>query len=477
MSRPKVTVYIPSHNYGRFIKQAIESVLRQSLTDWELILVDDGSEDDTASIAKSYADAEPEKIGFILHETAQGLQKSANEVLHLARGKYIIRLDADDYLDDNALLVLVNYLDLNPNVALVYPNYIYVDEYGNYLGVENRKQIGTEANLLDLPAHGACTLVRTRVLKSLGGYDEKYDRQDGYELWLKVVNSYPVGNISTPLFFYRQHGESLTQDEAKLLDARARIKRDQVEQKMNGPVSPRSLGVVLAKNTYQHLPNIVLTNVAGKPLINYTLDEALSAGFDSVIVTTDDPAVCEYCQTHYPGVRSILRPKELTADKIRESTLVNHAVNTMEENGFFPDAVVVLGVHTPLRNAKHIQKALDTLFLYNVDSVISVYEDRDLHYVHAKNGLEKLNPAMHRRVRVEREGLFVENGAVRVLWRDILTNTEMLGKQVGHFVMPRRVSYQIKQPADVWLIEQVIRQFQKTDQLLPDDWTGKGVEK
>ena len=444
------------------------------MTDWELILVDDGSEDDTASISKGYADAEPDKIRLVRHETAQGLQKSANEVLQLARGKYIIRLDADDYLDDNALLVLANYLDQNSNIALVYPNYIYIDEYGNYLGVENRKQIGTEANLLDLPAHGACTLVRTRVLKTLGGYDEKYDRQDGYELWLKVVNSYPVGNISTPLFFYRQHGESLTQDEAKLLDARARIKRDQVQQKRNGPVSPRTLGVVLAKNTYQHLPNIVLTHVADKPLINYTLDGALNVGLDSVIVTTDDPTVSAHCQTHFPSVRSIVRPKELTADKVRESTLVNHAVLSMEEEGIFPDTIVVLGVHTPLRKAKHIQKALDTLYLYNVDSVVSVYEDRDLHYVHAKHGLEKLNPAMHRRVRVEREGLFVENGAVRVLWRDILTNTEMLGTQVGHFVMPRRVSYQIKQPSDVWLIEQVIRQLQKTNLLVPDEWASEG---
>ena len=476
MENPLVTVYILCHNYGRYLAQAVDSVLSQSLSDWELIIVNDGSQDETADIVDHYEALLPDKIKSINHPEALGLQISANKALDMARGKYIIRLDADDYLDESALLVLLNYLELHPDVALVYPNFIFVDEFGNYLGIESRKRVGVETQVLDLPAHGACTMVRKRIMKSIGGYNENFDRQDGYELWLKVINSYPVANITTPLFFYRQHGDSLTQDEETLLGVRARIKREQVELRRNGPIHLRSLGVVLAKNTYKNMPNIVLSKVAGQPLITYSIDAALSAGLDSIIVTTDDPVVIDFCNEYYPEVHAILRPPDLCGDRIWENVLVSHAVSIMETKNFYPDIVASLSIHTPLRRAEHIQKALDTLVLYNVDSVIGVYEDRNLHYTHGEYGLKPLNQAMHRRIRVEREGLFVENGAVRVFWRDTLSETDMFGKKVGHVVMSRRESYNIKHPQDAWLIEQIIQQKKERDQLVPSVWLEKENE-
>jgi len=473
MAKLKVSVYIPCNNYGNYISQAIESVVGQSLSDWELIIIDDGSQDNTAAIVSTFIEKYPQKMRLITHEKPLGLQKSANEALDSARGEYIMRLDADDYLDESALFVLSDYLDRHPDVALVYPNFIYVDEYGNYLGIENRKRIGSESEVLDLPAHGACTLIRKRILKTLGGYDEAFDRQDGYELWLKVVNNYQVANVTTPLFFYRQHGSSLTQDEDKLLAARAKIKQTQVEQRPKGPLRPRTLGVILAKNTYDHLPNIVLTNLAGRALIDYTIDAAKQAELDEIIVTTDDPQVVDYCGNDFPDVIAVLRPDALLASRVRESALVAHAVGKAELAGNYPDIIVSLSIHAPLRRAQHIQEAIDTLSLYNVDSVVSVYEDRDLHYVHGKFGLEKINPAMHRRIRVEREGLYVENGAVRVVWRDILNEDDMFGQKLGHFVMSKRNSYQIKHAQDVWQIEQIIEQNKKLGRLLPKAWLEK----
>jgi CMP-N-acetylneuraminic acid synthetase len=473
IKKPLITVYILCHNYGRYLSQAVDSVLAQSFVDWELIIVNDGSQDGTGVVMEHYLSLYPEKMRSITHPDALGLQISANQALELARGKYIIRLDADDYLDESALLVLSSYLDEHPNVALVYPNFIYIDEFGNFLGVESRKKIGIETQMLDLPAHGACTMIRKRVLKSIGGYNENFDRQDGYELWLKVINRYPVANITTPLFFYRQHGESLTQDEEALLGVRARIKREQVELRRNGPIKLRSLAVVLAKNTYKNMPNIVLSEVAGTPLISYTLDAAIEAGMDSILVTTDDQAVIDFCETHYPEVYAILRSPELQGDRVWESALVTHALSYMEAQQFYPDVIASLSIHTPLRRSVHIQKALDTLVLYDIDSVIGVYEDRNLHFTHGKYGLKPLNPAMHRRIRIEREGLFVENGAVRVFWRDTLTETDMFGKKVGHIVMSRRESYNIKHPQDVWLIEQIVQQKRELRQLVPSVWLKK----
>ena len=85
--------------------------------------------------------------------------------------------------------------------------------------------------ILDLPAHGACTMVRKRILKSIGGYSTEFKAQDGHEIWLNICNRYKVSNINTPLFYYRRHNQSITQDNILLLDARKRIKRNIVKNK------------------------------------------------------------------------------------------------------------------------------------------------------------------------------------------------------------------------------------------------------
>lgn len=456
--KPKVTVYVPCRAYGRYLSQALESVLAQTMHDWELLIVDDGSEDETSRIARRYEAAHPDRLRVLRHPSPRGLQACANTALQAAQGELILRLDADDYLDENALLVLSAYLDAHPDVALVFPNYIYVDEAGSVLGLEQRKRVGQEAHLLDLPAHGACAMVRKRILKSVGGYDERYDRQDGYELWLKVVNRYPVANVSTPLFYYRQHPRSLAQDEQQALATRRRIKDDRVGREQ-GSVQPRVVAVVQAKNTYAMLPDIVLQEVAGLPLIDYTLEAAGLAGVcETVVVTTDDERVVAHCRAR-PGVWPVLRPSALSADRVLESAVVEDAVTRLEqEQGLHPDIIVVLSVHSPLRRPEHIREAVNTLVLYNADSVVSVYEDYDLHYLHGPQGLTPLNPAMHRQVRVERESLFVSNGAIRALWRDVLSRDDIVGRKVGHIVMSRQDSYQIKTPHDLWLVTQLLQQ-------------------
>ncbi len=459
MSRPKVTVYILSHNYARFLPLAIDSVIGQLYADWELLLIDDGSEDDSALIMERYALAYPDQIRVLSHRPARGLPACANMALDASRGEYIVRLDADDYFDESALLVLATYLDRHPHVGLVYPNYTYINAEGEVLAVEQRKRIGQEVDLLDLPAHGAGTMVRKRCLKALGGYNETYDRQDGYDLWLRMINRYPVANVETPLFFYRQHGESLTRDNERLLATRQRIQRDAVER-LQGDAKPRILGLIPAKNTYATLPNIVLREMAGKPLIDYTIEAAVqTARLDRWVVATDDPAVVAYVSERHPDMLALRRPDELSGMRARLSQVTAYTVEILEnEHGYFPDAIAVLSVHSPLRRPEHITAAIDTLMLYPVDSVISVYEDYALHYTHAKQGLVAANRGMDHHVRLEREALYVDNGAVKVTWRDTLTADDMLGKRIGHIVMPANLSFQIKTEFDRWLIEQMLVQ-------------------
>lgn len=453
--RPLVTVYVPSHAYGEFLPRAMESLFAQILQDWEAIIVDDGSTDETAEVAERYRQRDPQRVKVVRNDEPRGLQYNANVAIEMARGKYVMRLDADDWLDESALLVMSQYLEQHPDCALVYPNYFYVDHEGNYLGVEHRKKIGRDADLLDLPAHGACTMVRKRVLKVIGGYDENHNAQDGYELWLKVLDHYPVANVETPLFYYRQHPTSLSTDQTRILTARQEIKRSLLESRQRGEVSPRIVAVIPAKNTYSKLPNVALREVAGRPLIDWTLHCAFAAEvFDHVVVTTDDDTVVEHCRDFDERILPIVRPDTLSDADRRLSEVLYDCVGRLEsDHDVFPDIVVLLSAHAPLRRPCYIRQAIDTLALYDADSVISVYEDYDLHFRHGKNGLETLNPGMLRRLRLERESLYVFNGAIHAAWRDVLTPEDHYGQRISHVVTPREESFQIKSGFDRELVE------------------------
>uniref|UniRef100_UPI00404A1832 glycosyltransferase family 2 protein n=1 Tax=Flavobacterium sp. TaxID=239 RepID=UPI00404A1832 len=118
-----VTIYIPCRNYGNYLNQSIESVINQLYSNWELFLVDENSSDNTLDIFNRFKVKYPDKITVIKNLKPQGLQKIANSILKLSRGKYMIRLDADDWLDESALLILVSKIQSDDSVGLVFGNF------------------------------------------------------------------------------------------------------------------------------------------------------------------------------------------------------------------------------------------------------------------------------------------------------------------------------------------------------------------
>ena len=166
-------------------EKSIQSVISQIYTNWELIIIDEGSSDNTKLIANNFVKKYPSKIKFIRNNKPLGLQKIANNILKNANGKYMIRLDADDWLNEIAIFIMVEKLENNLNAGIVYGNYFYTDENGKIIGVETRYELDIEDSAGHLPPHGACTLFETNALKA-GGYSEKVDAQDGWDLWYKL---------------------------------------------------------------------------------------------------------------------------------------------------------------------------------------------------------------------------------------------------------------------------------------------------
>ena len=218
---PLITVYITNYNYGKFIKKAIDSVLNQTFKNFELIIIDDGSKDKSAKIIKQFQNKNKIKVVF---QKNKGLIVSNNLALRMSNAKYIMRLDSDDWLDPHALEIMVNILERNKKISLVFPDYYEVDKNGKIIGQVRRHDF-KKVKLLDQPAHGACTMIRKENLLDIGGYDEEFNCQDGYYLWLKFIKKYVVRNVNLPLFYYRQHQNSLTNNSKRILFNRSRIIR------------------------------------------------------------------------------------------------------------------------------------------------------------------------------------------------------------------------------------------------------------
>jgi|CXWL01.1.fsa_nt_gi CMP-N-acetylneuraminic acid synthetase len=447
---PKVTVYTTAYNYGLYLQQSIESVLRQTLQDWELIVIDDASTDETATVLTRYE--EHPRIRVVRNQTNKGLVACANMALGMARGEYIVRLDADDFFDENALLVLSTTLDRQPEAGLVYPDYYHVDAKGDVIELVRRKKLHEEVHLLDLPAHGAGTMIRRRCLEELHGYREIVRCQDGYDLWIRFIDRFGVANVNLPLFYYRRHGQNLTENTDQLLRARRLIKRSYVKERF-GNAMPKVLGIipVRGKNT-PHGP-FALRDLGGKQLLAYTIEEAQAAEvFDRIILVTEDTDIARYAIEAKMDV--ILRPENLARANVPIEPTVWFTLGKLAEKQYVPDIVTLMHVSSPLKKAEHICEAVDTLLIFKTDSVVTVCEDRMFHYQHRATGLTPLYEK--RQLRLEKSALYSENGAVYVSRRETITNDSFVGGTIGHVVMPEECSVQIDREYDFWLAEKLL---------------------
>ena len=124
IKNPLVTVYLVNHNYGKFLKQSVESVLKQNYKNYELIIIDDGSTDDSHLLLDEYEQIEGINV---IRQNNKGLIVTNNIALKLSKGKYIMRLDADDYLEPKALEIMCSSLEAEEECALIFPDFWEVD--------------------------------------------------------------------------------------------------------------------------------------------------------------------------------------------------------------------------------------------------------------------------------------------------------------------------------------------------------------
>jgi CMP-N-acetylneuraminic acid synthetase/GT2 family glycosyltransferase len=454
----KVTVYITSYNYAKYVEQAVESVLSQTYKDFELLIFDDGSTDNTQQVLEKYKSHPKVQV---IHQDNMGMPKTCNKALAMAKGEYIMRLDADDYLDENLLLVFNNILDMHPEISMVFSDYYEVDGDGYLNGVVRRKKIGEESKLLDLPAHGACTMIRKESLEKLGGYSEDIKCQDGYDLWIRFIQKFKAYNVNTPLFYYRKHDQSSTTNSKKILEARKQIKNKFVQK--NG-IKKKTLLIIPVRRKSKIYDDLPLRKINDKHIMEYVMHEAVKTGVDKVVVTTEDEEVASIVREKVPGASVIMRPKELSEFNTPIEPTMHFVLKELEEKeSFIPDIVGIIFYTSPLIKSKHIQEAINTLIIYDADSVVGVRENPRLHYTHGEYGL---NPIFKKRaIKPEREYLYEESGSFILSKRESITPESLVGKKISHVILTDDESIDIEDRFTYWMAEQVLKNLDEVENL------------
>ncbi|QSG14974.1 Glycosyl transferase family 2 [Halapricum desulfuricans] len=203
---------MPTLNAGRYLREALDSLLRQTIDDFEIIVVDDGSTDDTLSIVDSYGD---ERIRLLRRDEPDGLAGALDDGIKAARGKYIARQDADDISAPGRLARQVAFLESHPEVPLVGTATRMITDSGHDIDFRHVLERPTIDDLLDSNqfVHGSVMYRKKEVLDATGGYDTLFETSEDYDLWLRLAQEYPVRNLDAPLYTLRLRQESVFADD------------------------------------------------------------------------------------------------------------------------------------------------------------------------------------------------------------------------------------------------------------------------
>jgi glycosyltransferase involved in cell wall biosynthesis len=422
-----VSVYILNFNYGKFLSQAIESCLVQTYDNIELTIIDDGSNDNSREVLKQY-----EKINGIkiVYQDNIGLTASNNNALNLAHGEFIIRLDADDFFEVNAIMQLVRALRNKPTASLAYSNYNVVSESGRIIEQMKLQEPNQLFSVLDTPMHGACTLFRRKDLIEIGGYNEKFSRQDGYYIWMFFNSPEKLAFVNLLLFNYRRHRNNLTNDGVTLLETRADITKHHLLLKKKK--LPKTLIVIPISQLYSDDKTHPLSDFKGRKLIDWTLITALN--FETrteIVLISADEKLNEYIAQEWPSVKVFFR-----RDKISyiARTYVEEILYFINESRFSYDFICVIEIEYPLRNSRIIENSIFTADLFDYDSVIGVEESRENIFRKVGNGLVDISDGGD--LKIDRESFYIKAGGFSVVRKEFAENFKiLLGGNLGFILL------------------------------------------
>jgi len=204
MKTPLVSVIIPVYNQEKWIGRCIRSLLNQSMNrdEYELVVINDGSEDRTDYALDLFRD----EIELIRIEKNKGLPVALNKGIKISRANYIIRVDADDFVNEHFLYLLNEFLKQNKYMDAVACDYLLVDD---------KEEVIERKNCIKDPI-GCGIMFKSSHLFEIGLYDEKFQLSEEKELRYRFEKKYKIHRLELPLYRYRRHGRNITNDQEAL---------------------------------------------------------------------------------------------------------------------------------------------------------------------------------------------------------------------------------------------------------------------
>lgn len=214
MNMVKLSVVIPHLNYGRYLKECLDSLLVQTFEDYEVILVDGGSTDNTFEVLKDYP-----MVKVLSDVPPAGPVKAVNKGIEVMNGEYFVQLNSDCYLNPLMYEKCVKVLD-EDWIGMVYTSWFIIDDAGQPLGKARqpdkfKRNLLLRGNYID--ASGM--MIRRECLDAVGRFDERCPNTMDWLMAVKVSQRFPVSYLNEPLFCYRVHSGQITQCPKAVEDA------------------------------------------------------------------------------------------------------------------------------------------------------------------------------------------------------------------------------------------------------------------
>lgn len=209
----KVSILLPAYNAALYLRDSLDSIIRQTFKDFEVVLIDDGSTDDTFKIANEYFNVD-KRIKYYKNKENLGLIKTLNKGLTLAQGDYIVRMDADDIMTDDRLYKQVKYMDSNPQCFVCGGQIEYIGNLnGNAPILPQKYEDLLYLSLTNCPLYHPTTIIRNTAIKQFGlKYNDSYKHAEDYKFWSDIIFSHPnsIANIKDVVLYYRISNEQVT---------------------------------------------------------------------------------------------------------------------------------------------------------------------------------------------------------------------------------------------------------------------------
>lgn len=360
-----ILVVVTAHNYARFLPECLDSVLAQEgNVDWKVVVVDDGSRDATPDVLADYK-ARDRRITSIRLEGV-GLASAANAGIRSTESSWVLRLDADDWLHPACLRTLLGAVS-EQGVDLVYPDFYLTDDVGQVIARENRGEN------LNGPGHersplAACCLYRRSSWEFLGGYNRELRYQEDFDFWLKFIEHFSWAHVSKPLFYYRQHGISMSTNKKPRAVTRRQVKHEAVIRQGK---TLKAGGVPVFISTLSSLamrvaPGTALLEFGGITLLDRALEKVnrCPACGDIMIITADDD-VTQWA--NLKGLDVIMSPRHFS----EERDIFTGAVEHVGSKGL----CLLVSPYYPLIEPERLQEVLDTALLFDCGKVDTVFNE------------------------------------------------------------------------------------------------------